>query len=232
MWVLVGILCSGTAAAQANGAEERQRAVDELDRMRAQGEAGRSGVSAVPGAPTSTKNRHLGFYFRPDLGFGYMSMTETTSQGDMKISGGAGVFGLHVGGAIQENLILGFHLYDAVITNPTLELGGTSVSTTNVTAGLVGFGPELTYYFMPQNIYLSTTLALSKATIEQDGNSGSTETGFAARVSLGKEWWVSSHWGLGLVGHLDFATNKDGGGAGAGTLQTLGASLAFSATYN
>ena len=231
MWALVGILCGG-AVARADDAEDRQRAFDELDSMRAQGEVGRGGAAMVPGAQASTDHRHLGFYFRPDLGLGYVSMSESTSAGDMKVSGTAGVFGLHVGGALQENLILGFHVYDAVIANPTIQLGSTSVTANAATAALVGFGPELTYYFMPQNVYVSTTLALSKVTIEQNGTSGSTETGFGARVSIGNEWWVSSHWGLGLVGHLDFASNKDQGGAGAGTLQTLGASLAFSATYN
>jgi hypothetical protein len=231
MWVLAGILCGGTVA-RADDAEERQRAFDELDRMRAAGEASRGTGVAMPGAEVSTDHRHLGFYFRPDLGFGYVSMSETASGVDLKISGAAGVFGLHVGGAVQENLILGFHLYDAVITNPTFEAGGLSSTPGNSSATLVAFGPELTYYVMPQNLYFSGTLALSKVTVDGLGQKGSTETGFGARVSLGKEWWVSSHWGLGLVGHLDYASNKDGGGAGAGTLQTLGASLAFSATYN
>ncbi|HET9598239.1 MAG TPA: hypothetical protein VFP65_21810 [Anaeromyxobacteraceae bacterium] len=228
--VVMGILFGVAGAARADDAEARKRAFQDLDRMRTQGEAARGGGNMVPGAAElSRDHRHLGFYFRPDLGFGFMSMSESSSFGDMKISGATGVFGLHIGGAIQENLILGFHLYDAVIVNPTIELNGVSQTFSDATAGLVGFGPELTYYFMPQNIYLSTTLALSKATIERNGTSGSTDTGFGARVSLGKEWWVSRHWGLGAVGHLDFASNKDGA---AGTLQTLGASIAFSATYN
>jgi hypothetical protein len=229
MCALLGTLCGGTAGA-ADDPEARARAFEELQRF--QNPPTGEGLRPVPaGGRDPLERRHLGFYFRPDLGVGYMAMTEPTQFGDLTISGPAGVFGLHVGGALQENIILGVHLYDAVMQNPTVSLGGQSRTANGSQAGLFAIGPELTVYFAPANVYVSATLALSRVTADVNGQSVSTEAGVASRVSLGKEWWVSSHWGLGLVGHLDLSRNQDGG-SGAPMMQTVAGSLAFSATYN
>src|SRR4051812_15246603 len=61
-----------------------------------------------------TVNRHFGFLIRPDVGAGYMS----SSMGDTTLSGGAGMFGVVIGGAVSENVILGAHMYDGVIGSP------------------------------------------------------------------------------------------------------------------
>jgi hypothetical protein len=181
----------------------------------------------------NTINRHFGFFIRPDLGFGYLSSSESTGSADGTISGVAGVAGVSIGGAVAENLILSAHIYDAVSTNPSASLGGTTVNTSNSSLTMFGIGPELTYYFMPNNVYVSGTLALSRMTMNSNGRDASTDWGIGSRVSLGKEWWVSSHWGLGLSGHISYAANNDPTSNGNGNLMSSWAvGAAFSATYN
>jgi hypothetical protein len=190
---------------------------------------------ARPGTllPDNTLNRHFGFFIRPDFGFGYHSSSESTSAGDATISGFAGLAGVSIGGAVAENVILSAHIYDAVGTNPSVSLGGSSASTSNASLTMFGIGPELTYYFMPNNVYLSGTVALTRMTFNSNGNDASSDWGVGSRVTLGKEWWVSNHWGLGLSGHVSYAANNDPASNGNGNLMSSWAfGAAFSATYN
>ncbi len=190
-------------------------------------------LASPPSDPTI--NRHLGFFLRPDLGVGFMTTSEPTgtSSGDLTVSGPAGVFGFVIGGAVAENIILGAHIYDGVVVNPTVSLSsGQSATTSNASLTLYGIGPEFTYYSMPSNIYFSGTIALTRMYLTVNGNSSDSKVGFGSRLALGKEWWVSDHWGLGLAGHVSSSWNQDSGSASAPTLTTWALALAFSATYN
>lgn len=188
---------------------------------------------ATPVLRQNTINRHFGFFIRPDLGFGYLSSSESTSSGDVTISGFAGVAGVSIGGAVAENVILSAHIYDAVSTNPSVSLGGSTANTSNSSLTMFGVGPELTYYFMPNNVYVSGTLALSRMTVNSNGTDANSDWGFGTRLTLGKEWWVSDHWGLGLSGHISYANNNDpDANGGSHTLSSWAFGAAFSATYN
>jgi hypothetical protein len=69
-------------------------------------------------------------------------------------------------------------------------------------------------------------------TTRLNGTDASTRTGFGARLSAGKEWWLGhSQWGIGVAGHLMLSTNKDSGDH-APTWNTTGAGIDFSATWN
>jgi hypothetical protein len=177
-----------------------------------------------------TRHRHLGGFIRPDLGFGYHSMSASSNGTDVSISGFAGTFGFAAGGALSENSILAFHLWDNVVTNPTVSSGSSSVSTTDATLSLIAIGPEYTRY-SASNVYFSITPSLTRATLTGNGTTSDTNWGFGLRAALGKEWWVGDHWGLGVVGHLSFSVNQDSG-SNAPTWTSWGGTLAFSATYN
>jgi hypothetical protein len=191
---------------------------------------------AQTGQPVdNTVHRHLGFFIRPDLGFGYMSVSEPTgtSSGDMTISGAAGLFGVVIGGAVSENIIVAGHIFDAVIVKPNISFSsGGSGSPSDTQLGLFGIGPDFTYYWMPSNVYLTATLALTRVTLTVNGQDSNSEYGIGGRVGLGKEWWVSDHWGLGIAGHLSFSTNKDSGTSNPPTLSSWALGATFSATYN
>jgi hypothetical protein len=185
----------------------------------------------APGAMLrdETVNRHFGFLIRPDLGGGYLSST----VGDTTVSGGAGTFGLVIGGAVQENLVLGVHLYEGVISNPSLTVSGTSNPTTDSQLSMFGIGPNLTYYFMPVNLYVSATVALTQLNATSGNFTADSSVGIGTRLSLGKEWWVSDHWGLGLAGNFSYsANNQSGSTSNPQRIDTWGLGLSFSATYN
>jgi hypothetical protein len=65
---------------------------------------------------------------------------------------------------------------------------------------------------------------------------GDTEFGPGLSLVLGKEWWVSDNWGLGLAGQLYAARMKDRQPAFVGsetpTWRALGLNLLFSASFN
>jgi hypothetical protein len=172
-------------------------------------------------------HRHLGFFLRADLGLGNFA----ASTGDLSINGFAGGFGFAIGGAVSEGCILAVHIWDVVATNPTISQGGNSTSTTNTSAGVVAIGPELTAY-SKDNWFFSVTPGFSQILYIQNGFETDSKWGFAGRVAVGREWWVSNHWGLGMSGNFSFSFNKDNGSADSATWGAWGAVLAFSATYN
>jgi hypothetical protein len=179
--------------------------------------------------------RHVGLFIRPDLGFGYQSSSESAGGATATISGFSAIAAVSVGGAVSENLILAAHVFDAVAINPDVSVSGMgSTSTTDTTVSFLGMGPELTYYFMPANIYVSGTLALTRLSVSSHGNTANTNWGAGGRFAVGKEWWVSDHWGLGAKAHVSISANEDPdpGTGRSNTLWTWGLGLAFSATYN
>ena len=175
----------------------------------------------------STYQKHFGFYIRPDLGFGYLTSTES----NITISGLSGLAGVAIGAAIRENSILAVHIIDAVAQNPTVSSGSFSATANDTTVTLWGIGPQYTYYFMPSNVYLSTTLALTRLHSSSGRNSGDSDWGVGTRIAVGKEWWVSDHWGLGVAGQLSFGFTPDKG-TNPPTWTTIAPTLAFSATFN
>jgi hypothetical protein len=171
-------------------------------------------------------HRHLGFFLRPDIGYGYMS----SSGGGATIARAAFFGSLHVGGALAENLLLGANVYagGAGKSNSIL-IDGMVPPVSDSATVLAGIGPEVTYYLMPANVYLSATIGLTTLAIIPVGqNSAPGHGGFGGRIGVGKEWWVSRHWGLGLVGHASESWNSVDGV----TYSTWSLGAAFSATYN
>jgi hypothetical protein len=196
---------------------------------------------ALPPASVSIPRQdvhHRGLFFRPDLGLGYLRMSASQGGSDASVYGFAGGLGLAIGGAIQPNHILAFHLWDAALANPTFSSNGSSATPGNSSASLVAFGPEYTFY-SETNLYFSVSPALSRLRVESGGLGADSDWGFGLRLALGKEWWVSDNWGLGLAGQLSFSANKDSGNGNTPngpvavpTWYTWGATIAFSATYN
>ena len=184
--------------------------------------------------PTSkaldTTHRHLGLFIRPDVGIGYFRASASPGGVDTSLSGLAGTFGIAVGGAISENSILAFHVWDMVVTNPTYTTGGTTYENVDATVTIMAFGPQYTAY-TADNVYFSVTPALTRGSISTQGSTSDSDWGFGLRGAIGKEWWVADRWALGIAGHVSLSTNRAPGTDG-GTWTSWGASVAFSATYN
>lgn len=171
--------------------------------------------------------KHEGFFLRFQAGPGYM---QADLDRDATLRGGAGTLGVAIGGTVAPNLILYGEIVAQSSPDPHLEMGRFSGIAEDLTITYTGFGPGLAYY-LPGNFYLSGSLHVARAEIEMPGVRGRTELGIGTRLSLGKEWWVSSDWGLGLALVGDLASMKDAGPEDV-TIGVGGLSLAFSATFN
>jgi len=189
-----------------------------------------AGASSPMAQLDATRHRHLGFFIRPDLGVGYLSTKASQGGVDATVLGAAGTFGLAAGGALAENSILAFHIWDVVVSEPTFKSNGTTVNNTDGKVSLFALGPEYTGYF-GENYYFSVSPSLTRVRFEANGQSSDTNVGFGLRGAIGKEWWAGDHWGLGVVAHLSTSFNKDSG-SNAPTWSSWSGTIAFTATYN
>lgn len=181
-----------------------------------------------PPPPRDTAHRHDGFFLRTHIGPAYTHM----SADGATIKGNGGGFGLAIGGAVQDNLIVYGELFDDVAVGPEIEIDGLSGEAGEDTAaGVVGVGVGLAYYIMPANVYVSGTLTSARLTTQVDGEQiGQSDFGLGLSGMLGKEWWVSDNWGLGFAAQAFVGQMKDKDDGP--TFTTMAAAVVLSATYN
>jgi len=179
---------------------------------------------ARPGQADWTLHRHLGGFFRMTLGGGYLSTTPSPS-GAASFSSGAATLSVAAGGAVAEDWILAADTW--VYAAPASKLGK------DWTFGVSALGLNITHYFMPANVFIAFVPAVTLVTVSDrnDETVRETQAGFGARFSLGKEWWVGDHWGIGLAVEGFFASNHEQASAQP-VWTTIGGSVVFSATYN
>jgi len=174
------------------------------------------------------QHEHDGFFLRFHLGGGSSEAKWKGGPTDLSMGGPASNFSFSLGGSIATNLILFGELTSVYGQNPDVIFEGERFRTENTTFSVAGFGPGLSYYFMPVNLYLSGSLLLMRAQTTGNGAIGETEQGLGFKVALGKEWWVSRDWGLGIAGFGTFANLPDHDA----DMSWTNFGLAFTATYN
>jgi len=186
-------------------------------------------AATLAAAPARAQvHTHDGFFLRMDLGVGGMASRADVGPSEVEFSGGAGEFSIAVGGAVAENLILAGHLWGASTEDPAVKVDGHDIGDANGTLSLSGLGLNVTYYLMPANVYFSVTPSLTTLSLESRGRTYDTDRGFGLHLAVGKEWWVSDNWGLGLNGQVAVSGNEDAGD----TWTTAWVGIAFSATFN
>jgi hypothetical protein len=182
-------------------------------------------------------HEHEGFMLRIGIGGGYLNMSAEEGGTEVSVNGPAGVFNIALGGNLSPGLIIYGELFGNAIVDPTVEVNGDEFETEDASASIAGIGVGLAYY-LPSNLYFSGTLSASQLRFTQEGpgvdDEYETDFGPAFTAQIGKEWWVSDNWGLGLAGQFLFGSLKDededfGGDV---TWTTTGLSLLFSATYD
>lgn len=185
-------------------------------------------------AQETGENEHDGFFLRFQLGAGYQSITykDGFEGEDIVFSGLAGNFSFQIGLAVINNFILFGELSTVVVDEPKFKVGSSSGTADGVTMSVSSYGGGFSYYFMPSNVYFTLSAAASQAKSEYSGSSGKSEVGFGAKVSLGKEWWVSTNWGLGIAAVLQFDYMKDKGDGETYDMYNVYGGIAFSATFN
>lgn len=183
--------------------------------------------------PSTNINNHDGFFLRMLLGFGQTDLKEEMDYGgDLNMSGVGTEFRVQIGGCVAENLIFYGDLGGVVVITPKIEWAGSSTSIDNSSLSISEFGGGLTYYFMPQNIYVSFSALLPIATIEFNNIKGESNMGFGFFLSAGKEWWIAEQWGLGAALYGSYGSMKDKGDFADNAISTYSFGVAFSATLN
>jgi hypothetical protein len=196
------------------------------------------GYYAAPAGPPLGYHEHDGFYMRLSMGPGYLraKMSATAYSDDVIIKGSGPGMNVAFGGAVARNLAVFGELTMLSMTDPTVDNGGYSTTLDDTSLALMGIGPGVAYYVEPANLYLSGAISLSQMTRNGSKTSNSedsnelTDFGFGLSLTVGKEWWVSANWGLGISGMFRYASMKlkdyDG------DMSAMGFALMFSATYN
>ncbi len=186
----------------------------------------------APAAPVGY-HEHDGFYMRALLGPGYMHNSASYAGSSLSISGVGAAFGVAFGGVVSKNLVIYGELTGTSVSDPTVSDGTNSATASGVTATVAGFGPGVAYYLDDYNLYFSGTLLFNRLSIS-DSNSndtlGETDIGFGAQFALGKEWWISTDWGLGAALQVGGSSIKEKDADYRWT--SITAALMFSATYN
>ena len=190
----------------------------------------------VPATPPGFET-HDGFFLRLHLGGGFTSISGSNGAGDtVRLSGGGVSLGVALGGAITKDLIIFGTVAGTIVSGPKVTSNGVpgAYNSPNATTDSVGgTGAGLAYYLEPVNVYLSGALMLVTFEFDDANNNAiyQSKTGVGFQGIVGKEWWVSTNWGLGLAGELYVATMKDK--TDPDTNWTSSAfSVLFSATYN
>jgi hypothetical protein len=136
------------------------------------------------------------------LGGGFTSISRNDgSGGTVKYAGGGPSLAVAVGGAVAPNLALFGSFFVTGASQPTVtgSLYGNGTFNGDILVG--GFGAGVAYYFMPVDIYLSG--AVGAVNLQADDSDGKTtyqsKVGVGFQGMIGKEFWVSEHWGLGAA---------------------------------
>jgi len=176
---------------------------------------------------------HDGFFLRVHVGISATGLSSKQAGVKTNYVGGGVSSGVAIGGVIAHNLILYGAFFGTDTGNPDKQIDGASVTGDLGEIGVGAFGPGLAYYFQRCNLYLSATFGLA-AFAANDGSGvrvDSSRSGTAFDFTVGKEWWVSHDWGLGIAAELMAASLKDKNTPGL-TWSASGLSVLFSATYN
>jgi hypothetical protein len=178
--------------------------------------------------------QHDGLFLRAYLGLGYarFGAEEIPGVGQVIVDGGGGALGLAAGWTIRPNLILYLELVVDAMGQPDVTVNDATIETSeDVSAGVVTFGPGLAFY-TPTNMFLSGTLGISQLSVTDDGERvGETEAGLGFSGMLGKEFWISPTFALGLAGQLFLGSMRDDENNDI-TWGAFALTLGVTATYN
>lgn len=151
---------------------------------------------------------------------------------NVSLSGVGGTFDLEIGATITGNFILAADLSATSVVGPTFKMGDAEVKSNNDVSWSTGFaGATAAYYVMPLDLRIAGGLGVFRQALDVPNMALSRSNyGGAAKLAVGKEWWVSPKWGIGInlesvAGVVPDGATKDKGWG------FFGANLAVSATY-
>lgn len=204
-------------------------------------------VYAVPPLPDQTSRleglpgarEHDGFFLRLSMGPGagrtrYDESVDGVRVSEVEASGLSGLLDIGVGGRLVGNLILHGDVIFSRFNSPTRRVDGVKDASISVSTSATLVGAGCSYYFMPLNVYLSTTLGLGWLFERREGEELRSGTGFSMAVAAGKEWWVgrSGSWGVGAGLHGTFVIAPVDVAGVESKMKAGNIAAVFTATYN
>ena len=192
----------------------------------------------VEAGEDDTKHKHDGFYLRLTTGVGSTTSVEEIERDEFVVSGLSGNTTIGIGYAVVENLILNVDLFSTMVEDPIAEINGKEIGEVDAELEVINVGLGATYYIMPTNVYLTGSIALASGSLKSYGKSyghkTESEAGYGINVAVGKEWWVSNNWGIGVAGQLFHTVLSDENPITGEVfdLKTTSLAILFSATFN
>jgi hypothetical protein len=171
-----------------------------------------------------------GFFLRLAAGGGTSNSKIEEGGDDIELRGTSGSFDVAVGAVLARNLAVHATLGGFGLVDPTVEFNGREESTDDVTLTMSMVGGGVTYYFGDSNTYVTASAGAGRLTFEFDGDSEDSDTGLAVDVGIGKEWWVSDRWGIGVSGTVGFHDIPPGDADS--NFKGRSVAVRFSATFN
>jgi hypothetical protein len=231
-WSSAGLVLSlttlaATARAQSPAGPERSHQAEDEER------------GPDPGA-----RAHDGFYLRLHLGPGYTHLSASDSGGDLSLGGKSLSFGIALGGAVSSHVIVYGTVVDGLVFDLSSKQNQAQAESGMIEGfvnggglgrmSVLGVGAGAAYY-LDSNVFFASSVLGSRVSVSDViGAVAKSDWGVTFEGLVGKEWWVSDNWGLGVAGQLLLGVMKDGPNANtSGPRWTLAAlSVLFSATFN
>lgn len=178
--------------------------------------------AAVNAGNDDTKHKRDGYYLRLTAGFGGTAAVEDYPGDESTISGGSGTTTIGFGYAIREYFCVNLDLFRSFMPYPDLlKINGEVITEEDAEVTISNLGLGLTYYIMSSNFYLSGSIGPAVGVVEYE-TSGTdldlfgfdfssltqrqieieSDIGYGINVAIGKEWWVSDNWAIGVAGQL------------------------------
>ncbi len=189
-------------------------------------------------------HQHDGFFLRLVPGFGYSQISlslpddmlpeQFKGKDAFSFSGGLTLANsIQIGGAVSDNVIIFGESGGVTITNASVKVFDEEVDDPgDVSILFGGIGPGITYYFMPDNIYISVTILANITNVDMEGSKlAESDIGFGFNFMAGKEWWVGEQWGLGVSLYFRYGSHSDKDVEDM-TISGYSFGALFSVTYN
>jgi hypothetical protein len=191
-----------------------------------------SGYLYAPMHPPGYR-KHDGFFLRLVMGGGWLAMSESSGASELKANGRSTGMGAAIGYAVVENLIVFVEGFIFSAENPDVTLNGAAIASGNSSLDFSEYGPGVAYYLEPVNVFFSATITFSKLDLAAEGNFlTKTRREIGLNAAMGKEWWVSNNWALGIALQLQFGRMQDWAPDPSPTVNASAISLFGTATFN
>ncbi len=180
---------------------------------------------------------HSGLFISMSGGLTYISINDDITNGpysNMQFKGIGGGFDIKLGAVVKDNFILHGDIITVSSGSINITADGNEIGTISGdnSIGMIMFGGGATYYFMPQNVFISGTMGVGGFSVTTDGESLNTQKGFGLYMKLGKEWWISKGWDIGgSIGFNYTNVNNEAGGI-TEKLSGISIGILFTATFN